>query len=184
MVKYWKFAIECVVNPLKERNERETWTFILKRSRDSVKYVSAYMQKLAKTSISSEDLVKQNLSDHHLLIVDVCFVSIQDLLDTLETDLSLDELVILRRIAYARIKKEDALAKVQRTVLYCCFFYSFYRAVEFKSRAFFKVGFLPGPAGNHKSKKRNSKRMKGRMKRRYLVKRGPLNGGLSHCPCL
>ena len=179
VVKYWKFAIECVVNPLKERNERETWTFILKRSRDNVKYVSAYMQKLAKTSISSEDLVKQNLSDH-LLIVDVCFVSIQDLLDTLETDLSLDELVILRRIAYARIKKEDALAKVQRTVFYCCFFYSFYRAVEFKSRAFFRVGFLPGPAGNHKSK-----RSKRRMKRRYLVKKkGPLNGGLSHCPYL
>ena len=80
------------MNLLKERNKRETWAFILKRLRDNAKYVSAYMQKLAETRISSEDLVKQNLSDH-LLIVDVCFVSIQDLLDTLEADLSLDELV-------------------------------------------------------------------------------------------
>ena len=41
---------------------------------------------------------------------------------------------------------EDALAKVQRTVLYCFFFYSFYRAVEFKSRAFF-ISWFPAWTG-------------------------------------
>ena len=48
---WWKFAFTCIMESIKERNIRQTWSFAVKRASDVVKYVNLYSQHLITGSV-------------------------------------------------------------------------------------------------------------------------------------
>ena len=95
---WWQFAIRCVINGIKERNNRLSVNFIVTRARQCVSYVSAYTVHLTSATPSEE--VMETLSD-------------------VEEHMNYEEIVILRRLAMQRVEKERALAEVsERKTLY------------------------------------------------------------------
>lgn len=54
--QWWQFSITCIMQSIKERNMRQTWSFAVKRAHDIVKYVNIYSQHL--TSATVEPLLK------------------------------------------------------------------------------------------------------------------------------
>ena len=54
--EWWQFAATCILESIRERNMRQTWSFVVKRAHDVVKYVNIYSQYLISGSV--EPLLK------------------------------------------------------------------------------------------------------------------------------
>ncbi|XP_022802556.1 vacuolar protein sorting-associated protein 13D-like isoform X2 [Stylophora pistillata] len=87
---WWKFAFTCIMESIKERNIRQTWSFAVKRASDVVKYVNLYSQHLITGSVEPSLKEEQN---------------------RIEDELTFEELVVLRSIAQTRAESE--ISKIQ-----------------------------------------------------------------------
>ncbi|KAJ7382631.1 hypothetical protein OS493_033687 [Desmophyllum pertusum] len=83
--QWWQFSITCIMQSIKERNMRQTWSFAVKRAHDIVEYVNIYSQHL--TSATVEPLLKEEQ-------------------EQIEDELTFEELVVLRSIAQTRAENE------------------------------------------------------------------------------
>ena len=88
---WWAFAIHAVLRDIHNRNKRLSFNFVLRRARQSVQYVSDYTYHLTHTTV--DERTKERMGQ-------------------VEEELSLDELIILRRVAMQKVEQERALAEV------------------------------------------------------------------------
>ncbi|XP_028393538.1 vacuolar protein sorting-associated protein 13D-like [Dendronephthya gigantea] len=87
---WWQFAGKCVLNFIEERNKRQTWSFTITRAQTIVKYVNVYTKHLTEATEDVNATVIQK---------------------EIEDELSFEELKVLRSIAVAIVRKEEALRR-------------------------------------------------------------------------
>nr|XP_002733622.2 PREDICTED: vacuolar protein sorting-associated protein 13D-like [Saccoglossus kowalevskii] len=93
---WWKFAINATLHCVQERNNKQCWFYILNRGSNNVRYVHAYTHYLTNPTMAGE------LKEHK---------------DLMETELSFEELRILREVAMERIKRVEVLTEAARKVI-------------------------------------------------------------------
>lgn len=78
---WWKFAIDCHLRPIRERNERRTKGFILQRVTDIILYTKAYTEHLTNPVIGPETLVFTllNINNNYMFSLISLFISLCDL---------------------------------------------------------------------------------------------------------
>ncbi|KAK6169767.1 hypothetical protein SNE40_020756 [Patella caerulea] len=90
--KWWKFAINCHLSRIHEERQRNTWDFILERSRILVDYYDTYMSHL------TEGIINQYNENRKLEI---------------EKELDFEELKIIRELVLSRLQTENKLSTFQ-----------------------------------------------------------------------
>ena len=95
--EWWGFAIATARQKIRQRNKSLSKHFALLRARQNVVYVTAYAQHLSQEAWSEET---------------------KDEMKLIETELSYEQLAVLRKIAMARVKKQRGLAEVRYMHLY------------------------------------------------------------------
>eukprot|EP00794_Sanderia_malayensis_P015340 gene15340-16917_t len=87
---WWRFAINCHIEPIRERNRRKTRDFIVQRVADILVYVRAYTEHLTNPTTGPETMAVRKI---------------------IEEKMSLDEIRILRSIVTSKITREESLQK-------------------------------------------------------------------------
>ena len=95
--EWWWFAIETALERIRHRNKTQSKDFALERARQNVVYVSAYVQHLTLEVLSEE--TKEEMK-------------------SIEAELSYEHLAVLRKIAMARVKKQQGLVQVSYVCMY------------------------------------------------------------------
>lgn len=89
--KWWEFVIETVLHKIRQRNRIRSPEFALRRARQNISYVVAYMRHLTQEVMSHEEEEERKL---------------------IEQEQSYEELAVLRRLAVARVAKQRVLVEV------------------------------------------------------------------------
>ena len=131
--------MNCITQDIKEHHQRLSLTFVLRRARQCVDYVSAYTTHLTQSKLDEE--TKKTLEE-------------------IEKELNFEELVILRHVAMQRVERERALAEVSVSpfiyqfcyqsihsfglLLFCIYFYTifFQEAIKVATEETQQQGFL------------------------------------------
>lgn len=89
--EWWRFAIETALEKIHQRNRTLSSGYAVKRARQNVVYVTGYMVHLTQEVLSEE--TKEEMK-------------------TIEEELSYEALAVLRKVAMARVKKQQGLVQV------------------------------------------------------------------------
>ncbi len=98
--EWWRFAIKTALEKIRQRNKTLSSDYALRRARQNVVYVAGYTAHLTQEVVSEE---------------------IKEEMKTIETELSYEALAVLRKVAMARVKKQQGLVQVSERGLVVTF---------------------------------------------------------------